>query len=204
MENLVSLILFFGTGFAVALGAAWLFIRITLYLRTRLDPSIGDTLRVRAASGMYRSRLLGLGRSSWTLSAPLQRDAFVPIRIGEELVIESASRQGALLFRSQVVARDPETHSLHIQRPERIHLVERRGHRRFPELEGAAVQLEGESATLMDISEGGARLHTSTKAHRGDRVRLDLPSGDSVFAWVLSTDGCEARLRFEELMMLGK
>ena len=101
MENLGSLILFFAAGFAVALSTSWLIVKITFLLRRQPDPAVGTILRVRATSGVYRSHLVSLGESAWIMSAPLQRDHHVPLREGEEVIIEAADKHGALLFRSK-------------------------------------------------------------------------------------------------------
>ncbi|HWA82493.1 MAG TPA: flagellar brake protein [Fimbriimonadaceae bacterium] len=202
MENLVSLLVFFATGFAVALGTAWLFVKVALHFRKKLIPPVGSVLRIRASSGSYRSTLMKLGGSVWTISAPLQRDAYVPLRVGEEVVIEAASERGALLFRSTIVARHTHPHSLTIRRPDKIHQIERREHKRWPHLAGEAVKLEGQNGRIIDLSEGGARIQSAYRTYKGDRVRLDLPWGEAIYGWVLSAEGNETRLRFEDLMEL--
>ena len=201
MENLVSLILFFATGFAVSMGAAWLFVKITLHLRNQLNPSVGAILSVRASSGIYRAHIVKLG-SVWTISAPLQRDNYVPLRVGEEVVIEAASKHGALLFRTEILSRQTNPHCLIVKKPEKIHRIERREHKRWPHLTGSKVKIGGENGQLLDLSEGGARVQTSFRTHKGDRVKLEMPWGQAIDAWVLSREGNEARLRFEELLEL--
>jgi hypothetical protein len=203
MENLGSLIIFFAVGFVVAACSAWLYVKTIRHLRDRLDPEIGSILRIRAASGVYRSHMMELGRSVWAMSAPLQRDNHVPLRVGEELVIEAASQGGALLFRSKVVARQSNPHTILIERPEKIHRVDRRDHKRWPQLAGAKVRLEGQPAELLDLSESGARLQTASRQYKGERVRLDLPWGAVVYGWVVASEGSESRVRFEELVEVG-
>lgn len=202
MENLASLIIFFATGFVVALTTAWLFVKMTLHFRKKLIPPVGSVLRLRASSGVYRSNLMKLGGSVWTISAPLQRDTYVPLRVGEEIVVEAASKHGALVFRSQIVARHTHPHSFSIQCPDKIHQIERREHKRWPHLSGEPVKLEGQNGRIIDLSEGGARIQSPCRTHKGDRVRLDMPWGQEIYAWVLSSEGNEARLRFEDLMEL--
>src|SRR4051794_14678642 len=108
MENLASLILFFAAGFGISLGLAWLFVQIVARLRKQPVPIPGSILRIRAGSGFYRSHVLDSAGSVWRISAPLQRDAYVPLRVGEEVVIEAAAKNGALLFRTQIVARETD------------------------------------------------------------------------------------------------
>lgn len=200
MENLVSLILYFVGGITVAVGAGWFYTRAKSRYQERLNPVEGAILTIRATSGVYRSHMITLGRTSWTLSAPLQRDNYVPLRVGEELIIEAATDRGALLFRSEVVARMSNPHAILIKRPTKIHRVERREHKRWPNMAGERVRVEGQVGQLLDLSEGGARVRLATKPYKGDRVRLDMPSGKAVYAWVIASEGSEARLRFEELM----
>lgn len=203
MENLASLSLFFAVGFIFALSVAWLFVKVAQRVNQQQVPRPGAVLRIRASSGMYRSHMVGLSDSVWTISAPIQRDTYVPLRVGEELVIEAACNSGALIFRSQIVAREADSHTLLIQKPSKVHAVERRGHRRWPHLCGAEVKLEGQTSRLIDLSEGGAKVKTGYQTHKGDRVRMNLPDGQEVYGWVISRDGDEARLRFEELLQIG-
>lgn len=202
MESLVSLVLFFATGFAVALFAGWLYVQAAQRAQRQAEPAVGAVLRIRANSGMYRSKVLQVGKSVWTISAPLQRDAYVPFRIGEEIVVEAAGKRGALVFRSEIVARDGETHELVIQRPDQVHEVERREHRRWPQLAGEKLQIEGSPARILDLAQGGARLETGYRAARGDRLRIDTPWGQTLYGWVLSSEPGQVRVRFEELVDL--
>jgi hypothetical protein len=202
MENLASLILFFVSGFAVALFAGWLYTEAAKRARKQAEPSAGAVLRIRAASGMYRSKVLHVGKSVWTISAPLQRDCYVPFRVGEEVVIEAAAKRGALVFRSVIVARDAETHELMIDRPAEVHEVERREHKRWPHLAGTKLQIDGMTAKILDLAQGGARLEVSSRLHRGDRLRVDTPWGQTLFAWVLDAEPGQVRVRFEELVEL--
>jgi hypothetical protein len=200
MANLASVSLLYGAGVGAAISISWLFLRLAEVHRVRSEPPVGSTLRIRAASGIYRSQLERLEACYWTISAPLQRDHYVPLRVGEELVIEAATDRGALLFRGEVVERRSDPHVLVIQRPKRIHAVDRRDHRRWPHMQGAALSVEGEHASVVNLSEGGARLQTSLRVKRGERVRIDMPCGREVFGWVLATEGNEHRIRFEELI----
>jgi hypothetical protein len=202
MENLASLIVFFATGFAVALFAGWLYTQAVTRARRQVEPAVGAVLRIRANSGMYRSKIVQVGKSVWTLSAPLQRDHYVPFRVGEEIVIEAAGKRGALVFRSEIVARDANTHELMIRRPLEVHEVERREHKRWPHLNGSKVQVDGVNGRILDLAQGGARLEVSTRLRRGDRLRLDTPWGQTLFAWVLESEPGQVRVRFEELVEL--
>jgi hypothetical protein len=149
---------------------------------------------------MYRSKMLLVGKSVWTISAPLQRDSYVPFRVGEEVVIEAAGKRGALIFRSEVVARDAETHELMITRPSEVHEVERREHRRWPHLAGAKILVDGVGGRILDLAQGGARVEVASRLCRGDRLRLETPWGQTLSAWVLDCEPGQVRVRFEELV----
>jgi|SRR5579862_4158664 len=186
------------SGFAAALTVSWLSLRLALVQRKRMEPSPGAILRIRGAAGVYRSQVLSLSDSEWTISAPLQRDAFLALGMGESVVAEAAFPCGVLVFRSKVISIDARGHSVVLQPPNRIHRLDRRQCKRWPEMAGQGIEIEGQSGQILDLSEGGARIATAYRPNKGERVRLDMPWGEVVYAWVLSREGSEARVRFEE------
>lgn len=165
-------------------------------------PEVGTTLRLRAASGMYRSKLLAVDSSGWKISAPLSRNNYVPLRVDEVLTVEAPVPGGVYLFKTAVIGRDGETHELTLQAPLNVAPQDRRAVRRCSR--DSAVTLDGVRGVLVDISPLGARLKTEHHVAPGDRVRLDLPEG-RMYAWVLDSwptrHGDEwrenVRLRFE-------
>lgn len=167
-------------------------------------PEPGTTLRLRAASGMYRSKLLAVTNSGWKISAPLSRNNYVPFRVDEALTIEAPVSGGVYLFRTQVTARDAQTHELTLQAPVNLAPTDRRNVKRCPR--GDAILMDGCKSLLVDISELGARIKTAEHVSPGERVRLDLPEG-LMYAWVLDAwptrhgdDWREnVRVRFEAL-----
>lgn len=191
----VSLVTLLTTSFVGALGLSWLVVRLARPFRAPVAPTPGSVLRLRTDSGIYRSRFLGVGDSGWRISAPLQRDRFVPLRIGGRVLAEMSCGGGALVFRTSIAARDGDSHELVLMPPSNSHHVERRQHaRRFGD--SARVAVDGEAAELLDVSAGGVRVRTPRPLRRGDRVRLDLAS-EEVYAWVLGAEGTTARLVFE-------
>jgi hypothetical protein len=200
MYDLAILSLFFAAGAALSGAVATFLVRWAEARTARLTPAADTRLRIRATSGMYRSSFLQAGRSVWSISAPLQRDSYVPLRVGEDLVIEAPHPKGALIFRSKVIGRETMPHCLLIQRPTRIYVSERRNHKRWPEFFGAEVKLSDKAAIVVDLSEAGARFDCETKPAKGQRFRVELPWGANVDGWVLDTEGNRARVRFEELV----
>jgi len=95
--------------------------------RAPLAPPRGSALRIRAERAVYRTRFLGEVVTGWEFAAPLQRDAYVPLRVGERLVVEAETRHGRMLFRSEVLSRDPETGSMILARPEKSYVLPARG-----------------------------------------------------------------------------
>src|SRR4051794_19366593 len=99
LSGTVALILASSIGVAYALTA---FARLA---RSVPSPIPNGQLRIRSGASMYRARFLGETRDGWTFTAPLQRDAYVPLRIGEALVIEAPSERGILRFRTVIIDR---------------------------------------------------------------------------------------------------
>ncbi len=83
-------------------------------------PPEGARLRIRSDLTVYRSRFLGADRTGWRFAAPLQRDVYVPLRVGESLVIEAESDHERLLFRSTLISRDAETGMMVAQVPQHV------------------------------------------------------------------------------------
>ncbi len=62
------------------------------------------------------------------------------------------------------------------------------------------MRIENAFARIIDLSEGGIRVRSEIRFQKGDRLRLELPWGETAFGWVLSNEGDETRVRFEELI----
>lgn len=204
MPEIVQLSLLFLAAFAVAAGLTAIVSAVGRHRTAGLVPPENAGLRIRASSGMYRSRFLGAGPSGWTFAAPIQRDAYVPIRVGEQLTIEASSANGMLLFQTEVIERDADTHQVTVAPPHRVSRIERRQARRFPEYKGVSALLDGRAATLCDLSEYGARLETDAEVRAGERVELRLDGArEPIVGWVLEATPqgrgrLIARIRFED------
>lgn len=208
MDHLAQLFGYFLICFSLSCGVAYL---VTLVIRRSRRVSLADgaVLRLRCASGMYRCKLLEKTRQGWVISAPLQRDVFVPLRPGDLMTVEAADATGAFLFRSAVIARDADSHRLTIRPPADLRRVERRERPRTNKSQQVSAVLEGQQAKVVDLSAVGARVATRAQVMRGERVRLDMEGRpEPVFGWVLETlpgsdlgyDSCEVRLRFEQVL----
>lgn len=206
MDQLLNLFGLFALFAALSFGGTWL---VSMRLRRQTCPGLepGAILRLRCASGVYRSMVLEASASGWIVSAPLQRDSYVALRKGESMIVEAADAQGAYLFRSEIIARDADTHRLTLAKPVNVRRIERRGCARTRARTAVPASLDGHQARVVDLSELGARVATRARVGRGERVRLDLEGRDGpLFGWVLDTvpgslygyDSAEVRLRFEQ------
>lgn len=200
LSLLVLFIVIFGASMLVSYGV------VKLILKLRPKPTLPENalLRIKSPSGLYRARYLGTSKEGFLLSAPMQRDRHVPLRVGEDLVIEASAPGGALLFRSRVVARQTDPHALVVALPKKIHRIERRETPRSRDAEGELVRVENARAWIIDLSPEGIRCECDALVAKGERVRIDFPGeSDPAYGWVLdvmpSGDGRTiARMRFEE------
>jgi hypothetical protein len=204
MKEIAELVGYFAVLFAASMGAAWLIASLKLSLRKAPDPEPGAGLRIRGTGGMYRTRVLEVRGPFWVLNAPLMRDFYVPLHVGEMLTVEWPLTDGVMFFKTVIRARDAATHTLIIDRPAGGRKTERRGETRVSDPSWAPVGFEGVASTLVDVSPSGAKIETTRPTVVGERVRLDFPWIEApVFGWVLdaslsSKAGAQARIRFEE------
>jgi hypothetical protein len=83
-------------------------------------PEIHADAKLKSKDKIFRSHFIHESDGSWVFAAPLQKDTYVPFRIGEELVIESMNSKGAFLFRSYVIERKMFPHVYVIAKPSRV------------------------------------------------------------------------------------
>ncbi len=196
MSDLLSLSLGFAALFIASLLLSYGFTRL-VRRRQVPAPAPGAVLRLRAESGVYRARFVGETPEGWAFSAPLSRDAYVPLRIGEDLLIEAGFASGVMTFRTQLVARFNDTHVMVAQIPRTVFKRERREAPRVAA--SSAILVEGEGAQLVDVSSCGVRFKADRNYKRGDRIKLEIPEWEApVFGWILETEAAGTRVRFEE------
>ena len=200
MDDLsIAMLMLASFGGALILGAAYAMMRKPRFV---LEPN--STIRLKTSSGAYRSRVAGSSKKGLMIYAPLQRDAYVPLREGEVITCEVPVRDGVWTFSTPILERDLDLHLFTLRAPVSPRKSDRREDKRIStEL---SMAIEGEVGVLKNISPCGARIETSAQLVRGDRVRLDLPFLDEpLFAYVLSIEDAinQARVRFEETLELG-
>lgn len=171
-------------------------------------PDPRDTLvKLRTVDGVYRANVVRASANEWIISSPIQRDRYVPLRVGDSLTVEWPTQRGIVMFRSKVVARDAVDHTFGIEAPAGEKPLERRSGIRSQEFPIDRLSFDGLPAELVDIGERGCRLRCRSAYLPGTRVRLDLPwHNGPVFAAVLESReacfdgkaGAEIRVVFED------
>jgi hypothetical protein len=166
----------------------------------------GSAVRLKTPSGVYRTRFIGPSAEGMSFAAPLQRDHYVPIGVGELVTVESPMKNGVAIFRTRVVARDADTHEILLAKPEKIYREDRRSaSRRRSEME--QIRVEDAPAWLCDLGPAGIRFRCETTIKKGERIKVELPDrNEPSYAWVLDCSGNQSRFarshlvraRFEE------
>jgi hypothetical protein len=190
---LALLLLSFGVAFALT----------ALRRRTQLPdpPPPNARMRIRTPHGVYRSRFLGADERGWAFAAPLCRDRYVPIRPDEPLVIEVTCDGGVQIFRTVLLERCGDTHTMLVRPPDEVHRRDRRDETRAICDPAIPVQVERSGADLLDVSPLGARIACSDRFRPGERVHIRLPwIEEPICGYVLAVEPGERpeiRTRFE-------
>ncbi|MBS1706213.1 MAG: flagellar brake domain-containing protein [Armatimonadetes bacterium] len=143
-------------------------------------------VRMKSECGMYRARFLGAQGKNLLFSSPILRDAYVPLRVGLSLTIEIPRPKGVIIFRTQVIHRDPVTHTFVVARPSDPMVLDRREEPRSERFAGTQVSLNEEWGELMDLSVNGARFQTFFPFSAGDVIKVHIPLFHAcVLGWVL-------------------
>lgn len=197
MGNLVQVSLIFAAMFAASLTLSFALGTFLKRRRAVTAPEPNSVIRVRCASGVYRTRFLQDTPDGWEFVAPIQQDSHVPIRIGEPLILEIGCPRGVARFRAELIARESDSHVMLAAHLVFVGLSDRRaGERRLACCE---VSFEGTPAKLVDISESGAKVEVGGFVPAGQRVRLDFPNSPAPkFGWVLAHESDGVRVLFED------
>ncbi|MBS1709594.1 MAG: flagellar brake domain-containing protein [Armatimonadetes bacterium] len=175
--------------------------------RPRLDMPAHTKARLVGPQGVYRCYYLSTEKEGLVFSAPLQRDAYVPVRVGETFMAQIPTSDGVLTFRTEVVSRDAATHQFTVAHPSHVRRIERRSELRETVFDGIEAVLNGEPAVLCDLSKSGAKFVTHCDVTAGEEVTITLPDGKGTFeGWALesipgawgSAIGRIVRVRFSE------
>lgn len=179
----------------------------TRLIRQRQPEFLPDaSWRVLAEAGPMRVRFMGVCEAGYEVSAPMALDAHVALRPGDSVYVEAPGKNAAVLFKSYVIGRNAERHTLIIQPTTDFKVRNRRDEPRAKWEDGLSARMNGESAVVINLSSSGAKVKTRAEVSAGDWVKVDLPDRPQEFACVLevlpdSMDGIAAssvRLVFAE------
>ncbi len=140
--------------------------------------------RIRTDRGAMRVRFLGSTEKGYEISAPLSDGAHVPLRPGDQVYVEAPGPGGAILFRTYIIGRSLESHTLLLQPADETQVQNRREEVRLP-YKDEYVKVNGEPSLLLNLSPGGAKLRTQASVAAGDWVTVDLPDQAPQYACVL-------------------
>lgn len=207
MVEFLQMVGFLAVVFAASLGISY-FITRSKRKSVQLVP-LPENARVRMVGpgGSYRCFYLRRNKHGLIFSAPIQRDHYVPVRIGESMMVQAPLSDSILTFRTSVVDRDVDTHEFTLATPERVRHVDRRSEKRDSSLSGSIIRLNDEPASLKDLSAGGAKVISNALVRPGDTVKVELPGDYGViYGWALEAIptaygtgmASELRVRFEE------
>ncbi len=164
-------------------------------------------VRLIGAGGAYRCYYLRTDSEGLVFSTPLQKDRYVPLRIGDSLIVQAPTTDGLVTFSSEILDRCPESHELRLSHPKIVRRTDRRSEPRLTIFDEAHVQVNGQASELKDLSAGGSRLVTKAVIGPGDRVSVTLPRGmGHVEGWTLDAQPAafeghparEVRIQFDQ------
>ena len=202
MQEILTLLLSFSLVFAIGYVGAKTF--NALRSRPRKEeyiPVENAKVRMKTSGALYRCRLVSHSSKLWVFTAPMHRDNFVAISVGEAVTCEVVANGGLLLFTSTVIARKSIEGTITVAAPATIKLDNRRD-KADREVVDMAVVVSGTSGEVMDLSPGGARVKIKGFQREGNIVMIDLPTGESRAAVVVDSKndhmGSVIRLKFDE------
>ncbi len=208
MQEILLLLISFSAVFALGIIAA----RAWISLRTRakgdeLSPVENAKVRMKTSTALYRCRLISRDHNGWVFTAPMQRDHFVPISVGEQITCEVIANGGLIVFSTIVISRRAIEGSIVVAAPKSVKLQNRRDQTDRKQVDMDVV-VAGKNGAVIDLSPGGARVKIQGFEREGNMVRIDLPTGESRGATVVDSKndhlGSVIRLKFDEPITVSK
>lgn len=201
MQQFLELLGSFCLVFCFGYGITYMFVAMrNKHDQSRRQPLENAKVRFKTSTNLYRSRLLEATENEWVFAAPLQRDSYVPIPVGSEIVCEVVCRGGVLIFSSIITDRDAERGALMIKAPLNPKLMDRRDEIRRVDIPMELV-VGKEKGEVMDLSSGGARIKIKGYEREGKEIGVALPNGDQRIGTVVDTANSEMgsiiRLKFD-------
>jgi hypothetical protein len=172
--------------FVLAVGLATLLSAVTRRFKPARLLQPGDTIRVKTVSCVYRCRVESVRGSQVHISAPLSRNHYVPLRIGEQVGVEITNKDGVVAFRSEILQRLHDGRELVLAAPHDVFRYDRRQYRRYSYGGGRQIRVDDIPTELIDLSNGGCKFRTWGDFKTGERVHISLPwMPGHVPGWIL-------------------
>lgn len=193
----------------ILVGASMLSYLIIKAVRQKRTPVPKQSAMLRVTNGatMFRSQFLGVRPDGWSISTPIQRNTWIPLKPGDLLTIETIHNRGIAIYRTTLkyVSKNPSM--IVVEVPSIWQADDRRDEERITTLGHLESKLDGHRVGILDISTCGARLNSQEAFPNGQRVRLDVVGlEEPISGWVLASDRrgdrFVVRLRFEEILDL--
>ena len=160
-----------------------------------VNPPLLSRLTLRLPQGMARATLQTTGPYGWEVGPVLQRQGSPLPEIGDSVVVQVPCGNEVRYFRSQVTGINDAW--MTINPPERIFNKNRRENPRRTDVSDWPIQIEGETACLVDLSSQGARIAGVGEIAKSQRVALSIGS-HQLIGWVLAVEPDRtARIAFE-------
>lgn len=191
MDNSLQLGLWFLGLWTASVGIAFL-----LTKRRRVDPIFLPNAfwKLQTPQGTMRARFVGESRQGYRIEAPMAKGSFVPLRPGDAVYVEAPGIGSAMTFKTQIVGRDTQDHTLTLRLVANPITHNRRDDARLKGEE--TIMVNGVPSQLVDLSSSGAKVVTVADLAPGDLVRLARKGDESRLGWVLEVlpDTLDGRL----------
>lgn len=207
MNDVLTMLGLFALVFGFSMAVTYLVTSIRGKRVERVNLPPDTKVRMVGAGGAYRCYYLRTEEDGLVFSTPLQKDRYVPLRVGDSMIIQAPTNDGLVTFSSEILDRCGESHEIRLGHPKIVRRTDRRSEPRLTIIDDPNIRLNGETSLLQDISAGGSRVITKAAVVPGDRVSVSLPKGlGHVEGWALETapaafDGHparEVRIQFDQ------
>lgn len=186
MNDMLTMLGLFALVFGVSMAVTYLVTSIKGKRVEQVNLPADTKVRMVGAGGAYRCYYLRTEEDGLIFSTPLQKDRYVPLRVGDSMIIQAPTQDGLVTFSSEILDRSGESHEIRLGHPKIVRRTDRRSEPRLTLIDDPNVRLNGEISLLQDISAGGSRVITKAVVAPGDRVSVSLPKGlGHVNGWAL-------------------
>jgi len=167
-------------GALIGLVVAWILLTRTyqtmlwrLFPKKMVLPIFGAKVKIRTFGAVYDSRFRGITQQGWAIET--LAEAIPAVRMGEPVLVEIACEKGVIRFKSELVELMTDHNATVLRPPLETNVGNRRNQKRIVMEHRPIVQIQGSSAALLDLSEGGMRISTNQIYKRGDRLYIEVP-----------------------------